>query len=278
MLLFIIALATGIFVDALAALALDTLSARGATGATLAVGLFVTLFNSVSGIGIGHGSNRFINRLSSRVAGRYIGTDLLAQLTTFAALGDFLLFFLLGLGTDDGSFNGFYRFNDQLGTGLTRCTGLTSRTRGARFAFLTRFAGLTFQALFSAHFTAGFTFLTGLTLLTRFAFFTRTTIAVLTTLAIGRAFALLAGFRRVAVAAVVVTTGTLATATVFITLVTMTFILARFPRRSRFLGRGLDVAWSGIAGKQTRDVPNRPASAATCGCAATGAGAAGAAG
>src|SRR5690606_21441124 len=161
-------------------LALDTLSARGATGATLAVGLLVTLLN-----GIRHDGDGSLGRHNGDIARRYVGTDVLAQLTTFAALADFLLSFLLRLGAHKAGLNGVYRFNDHLGTGLARCTGLTSRTRGARFTFLARFAGLTFHTLLAAHFSASFTFLTWLPLLTRFALFARTTVAAFATLATG---------------------------------------------------------------------------------------------
>jgi hypothetical protein len=166
-------------------------------------------------------------------------------LTTFAALGDFLLFFQLWLGADKGSFNGFYRLNDHLGTGLARCTGLTSRTRGTWFTFLTRFAGLTFHTLLAAYFSASFTFLTGLTLLAR------TTVAAFATLAAGGAFALLTRFSCVAAVAVVVTTGTLTTATGVITLMTMSLVLACFPLHCRFFGWCLDIGRGCVGTEQT---------------------------
>ena len=238
---FIITLATGIFVDALATLAFDPLTARSTARAALTFGLLLLLTDH--GRSLGQIRSLLVYRQDRGVGGGDIDPNLLAQLATFAALGHFLLFFLTRLGADGGSLDGFYRFNHDLGTGLARSTGFASRARGAGFTFLTGltgfairtrlvacFAGLTFHALFAAHFTTGFTLLTGL------ALFTRTTVAALATLAVGGAFTLLASVGRVAVAAVVIATTTLATAAGFVTLMTVTLILARFPLCGRLLG------------------------------------------
>lgn len=243
-LFFIFTLAAGIFIDALATLAFDTLIARRTAGTTLAFGLLIVLLYCVGGL---FGNNRSIGGQGGNVAGRDIDPDLLAQLTAFAALSHFLLFFQTRLVVDHGVIDGFYRVNDHFGARFTRSTGLTSRARGAGFAFLTRLTSLarfTFHALFT-HFATDFTFLARLTL------FAGATVAAFTTFTIGTRFPLLCGIGRAAVTTVVITTTTLTTAAGFIALMTMTLILACFALGCRFVGRSLHVGRGGVGTEQT---------------------------
>ena len=160
-------------------------------------------------------------------------------MATFAALGHFLLFLLTWLG--GSCINGIYRFNNDFGarlTGRTRFTGRTWCTFLARFARLALLTGFTFHALFATSFT----------LLTRLALFAGTAIAVFTGFAVAT-FTLLASFRIVAVATIVITTRTLTTATAFFALVTLTFILACFTS-CWFLGGSFHVGRGCIAAEQ----------------------------
>ncbi|MNU60676.1 hypothetical protein D3C71_498730 [compost metagenome] len=256
---FIITLATGIFVDAFATLAFDPLAARSTARAALTFGLLLLLTDH--GRSLGQIRSLLVYRQDRGVGGGDIDPNLLAQLATFAALGHFLLFFLTRLGADGDSLDGFYRFNHDLGTGLARSTGFASRARGAGFTFLTGLTGFAIHTRFVAHFATGFTFhalfathfTTGFTLLTGLALFTRTTVAALATLAVGSAFTLLASVGRVAVAAVVIATTTLATAAGFVTLMTVTLILARFPLGGRFLGGCFHLNLGGVGAEQTGD-------------------------
>jgi hypothetical protein len=263
-LFFIFTLAAGIFIDALATLAFDTLIARRTTGTTLAFGLLIVLLYCVGGL---FGNNRSIGGQGGNVADRGIDPDLLAQLTTFATLSHFF-FFQTRLVVDHGGIDGFYRVNDHFGARFTRSAGFTSRARCAGFAFwtwLTSLARFTFHALFT-HFATGFTLLDAAHALCGDD---------------GCGFHHLHGWHplpafcgigRAAVTTVVITTTTLTTAAGFIALMTMTLILACFALGCRFVGRSLHVGRVSEPNKPEmalNSLPNRPASGAAGAAGAT---------